>query len=153
MLRACVLSLAVVMALGTSGLAAELAPPVRLEAGGKPIDTDVGHAAPWVADVDGDGIQDLLVGDYTRQKPDRPEPTPEEEAEYARIRKELEPLRERSGELMQQVYGRERVRDKEKREQITEEMERIHARMRELRDKLPPEYETHGWVWLFLRTK
>jgi len=44
--------------------AGELAPPVRLEVGGKPIDTDVGHAAPWVADFDGDGIQDLLVGQF-----------------------------------------------------------------------------------------
>ncbi len=24
--------------------------------------------------------------------------------------------------------------------------------MQELRAKLPPEYENHGWVWLFLRT-
>jgi hypothetical protein len=42
----------------------ELAPPVRLEAGGKPIDTDVGHAAPFVTDFDGDGLQDLLVGQF-----------------------------------------------------------------------------------------
>ncbi len=43
---------------------AELAPPVRLEAAGKPIDTDVGHAAPFVCDFDGDGTQDLLVGQF-----------------------------------------------------------------------------------------
>ena len=24
-------------------------------------------------------------------------------------------------------------------------------KMMELRNKLPPEYENHGWVWLFLR--
>jgi hypothetical protein len=42
----------------------ELAPPVRLEAGGKPIDTDVGHAAPCVVDWDGDGVKDLLVGQF-----------------------------------------------------------------------------------------
>jgi hypothetical protein len=44
--------------------ARELAPPVRLEAGGKPIDTDVGHAAPFVGDFDGDGVNDLLVGQF-----------------------------------------------------------------------------------------
>ena len=44
--------------------AEELAPPVRLEAAGKPIDTDVGHAAPCVCDIDGDGTQDLLVGQF-----------------------------------------------------------------------------------------
>jgi len=42
----------------------ELAKPVRLEAGGKPVDTEVGHAAPFVCDFDGDGLQDLLVGQF-----------------------------------------------------------------------------------------
>ena len=40
------------------------APPVRLEAAGKPIDTDVGHAAPLAVDFDGDGKTDLLVGQF-----------------------------------------------------------------------------------------
>lgn len=44
--------------------ARELAPPVRLEAAGKVIDTDVGHAAPFVGDFDGDGTADLLVGQF-----------------------------------------------------------------------------------------
>ncbi len=43
----------------------DLAPPVRLEAGGKPIDTDTGHAAPFVCDWDGDGVKDLLVGQFS----------------------------------------------------------------------------------------
>jgi hypothetical protein len=42
----------------------EFFPPVRIEAGGKPIDTEVGHAAPLVADFDGDGVTDLLVGQF-----------------------------------------------------------------------------------------
>jgi hypothetical protein len=50
--------------LGGVPAAGELAPPVRIEAGGKPIDTDVGHAAPFVCDIDGDGINDLLVGQF-----------------------------------------------------------------------------------------
>jgi hypothetical protein len=44
--------------------AAELAPPIRLEAAGKPIDTTVGHAAPFAGDFDGDRVQDLLVGQF-----------------------------------------------------------------------------------------
>ena len=44
--------------------AVELAPPVRLEAAGKAIDTEIGHAAPFVGDFDGDGVRDLLVGQF-----------------------------------------------------------------------------------------
>ena len=57
----------VLMSLNASNAAVlgdELAPPVRLEAGGKPIDTEIGHAAPFVYDWDGDGVWDLLVGQF-----------------------------------------------------------------------------------------
>lgn len=40
-------------------------PPVRVEAGGKPLDVErYGHAAPFVGDFDGDGLPDLLVGQF-----------------------------------------------------------------------------------------
>ena len=52
----------------SAGLAPELSPPVRIEAAGKPIDTDIGHAAPFVGDFDGDGIPDLLVGQFGEGK-------------------------------------------------------------------------------------
>jgi hypothetical protein len=46
-------------------LAGDLAPPVHIQAGGKPIDIHlVGHAAPFYGDVDGDGVNDLLVGQF-----------------------------------------------------------------------------------------
>ena len=41
-----------------------VAPPIRLQAGGKFIDTDVGHAAPFVGDFFGDGKRHLLVGQF-----------------------------------------------------------------------------------------
>lgn len=56
--------LVMVAACGAEALAGDLAPPVRIEAGGKPIDTDIGHAGPYVTDWDGDGKQDLLVGQF-----------------------------------------------------------------------------------------
>jgi len=60
------------LALALGGLAAsppgapatKFLPPVRLEAAGKPIDTAVGHAAPFVCDFDGDGKRALLVGQF-----------------------------------------------------------------------------------------
>ena len=43
----------------------ELLPPVKIEAGGRPIDVErSGHAAPFVGDIDGDGLPDLLVGQF-----------------------------------------------------------------------------------------
>ncbi len=47
-----------------AGLAPELAPPITITAGGKPIDVEVGHAAPCVADLKGDGKPCLLVGQF-----------------------------------------------------------------------------------------
>lgn len=45
-------------------LAQEFKDPVRLLAAGQPIDTEVGHAAPLFDDFDGDGLKDLLVGQF-----------------------------------------------------------------------------------------
>ena len=43
----------------------ELQPPIHLEAAGRPIDVErEGHSAPFVGDFDGDGLPDLLVGQY-----------------------------------------------------------------------------------------
>jgi hypothetical protein len=52
-------------------LAAEptsLQPPVKLMAAGKVIDVDIGHAAPFVADLNGDGVLHLLVGQFGEGK-------------------------------------------------------------------------------------
>ena len=49
---------------GPADGAGHLFAPVRLEVAGKPIDTEIGHAAPFVGDIDGDGARDLLVGQF-----------------------------------------------------------------------------------------
>jgi hypothetical protein len=104
-----------------------------------------------VADWNGDGRLDLLVGDFAMQKPDLPEPTDEEKAEYDRIRKELEPIEQRYGQLIQKINGPTLNISKEEIDKIQKEMSKIGSTMSELRSKLPSEYERHGWVWLFLR--
>ncbi|SRR5579883_2006814 len=42
----------------------DLEPPIQLRAGGQPINVDLGHAAPFVADLKGDGHMTLLVGQF-----------------------------------------------------------------------------------------
>ena len=53
---------AALVAAGASGQ--QLQQPFRVEADGKPIEVDIGHAAPYVHDFDGDGVRDLLVGQF-----------------------------------------------------------------------------------------
>ena len=46
----------------------ELQSPFRVLCGEQPIDVDFGHAAPFLADMDGDGLKDLLVGEFGKVK-------------------------------------------------------------------------------------
>ena len=139
--------------------APELAAGVRLV---PPGDVTYGRDAPkerrrgvrakvCAVDWDGDGRLDLLVGDFTTQRPDRPEPTAEQKAEQAKARTELESVRQRFGELVQKVHGPSRVKAKDEMEKVQKELKEVSERMRELQAKIPPEYENHGWVWLFRR--
>ncbi len=48
--------------LSWSACAGELLPPFRVEANGKPIDMELGNAAPFITDFDGDGVFDLMLG-------------------------------------------------------------------------------------------
>jgi hypothetical protein len=45
----------------------EFEPPVRLRAGGDYVDSGTrwGHSGPCLADVDADGLRDLVVGDFS----------------------------------------------------------------------------------------
>ena len=104
-----------------------------------------------VTDWNEDGRLDLLVGDLAYQKPDLPEPTPEEKAEHDRIHKELEQVQKKYSELSQKLYAQQQAKPKEQIEQAQKEMEELRGQMTDLRSKLPVEYERHGWVWLFLR--
>ncbi len=69
-IMASMLAAAVPVAVGRIGNPsyADLAPPIQLRAGGQPINVDMGHAAPFVADLKGDGNMLLLVGQFGQGK-------------------------------------------------------------------------------------
>jgi hypothetical protein len=43
---------------------AKFATPIKIEAKDGPIDVEIGHAAPFYGDFNGDGVSDLLVGQF-----------------------------------------------------------------------------------------
>ena len=60
------LALGFALMASTAPAADVLETPFRLKAQGKAIDVTVGHAAPYIIDFDGDGVRDLLVGEFGR---------------------------------------------------------------------------------------
>jgi hypothetical protein len=60
----CTVWTALAAALAASLPAQQFDKPFRIESGGQPIDVEIGHAAPYVVDFDGDGVRDLLVGQF-----------------------------------------------------------------------------------------
>jgi hypothetical protein len=111
------------------------------------------RAKVCAADWNGDGRLDLMLGDFTTQKPAPRELSAEEKAEHERIRKELEPIQKQYQEASQRYFESRRDKKLEpaQREKIQKEFGELSQHMWKLREKLPPEYENHGWVWLFLR--
>ncbi len=54
-----------VLAFAVDGISSELEKPIPVRVAGRPLDVEhLGHAAPCVADFDGDGVSDLLVGEF-----------------------------------------------------------------------------------------
>ena len=133
--------------------AVQLIPPVeKISDQHPPKDVRRGSRSKiCVTDWNGDGRLDLLVGDLAIQEPNLPEPTPEQKAEHAEIRKELEKVQEHYRTLSEKLYGKDSERTKEQIEQLEKEQQEVLKRITELYSKLPAESERHGWIWLFLR--
>ena len=62
--REILITLTVTLGLAAAADAQSFEKPFRLKAAGAFIQTEVGHSAPYVYDIDGDGVRDLLVGQF-----------------------------------------------------------------------------------------
>ncbi|MHC4931014.1 MAG: FG-GAP-like repeat-containing protein [Planctomycetota bacterium] len=135
------------------GLPERLIPPGEVSYGDDvPSEPRRGHRSKICpVDWDGDGRLDLLVGDYTTQRPNLPEPTAEEKAEHDRLRKERDRLNQAYSALFDKLHGEGRVRDETEFEKRLQELHKVQQKLQDLGMRIPPEYESHGWVWLFLR--
>jgi len=125
-----------------------------------------------VADYNGDGVSDLLLGDCRSEQGPAPELTAEQEAERDRLlqlRKETSgrymKVRERVDEQLKAECGyTTRTAPKEKRKEVTQKWlallradpdyqawqkqnQEIYQKLR----PLTPQRSTHGYVWVFLR--
>jgi hypothetical protein len=109
------------------------------------------RAKVCVVDYNGDGLLDLLVGDFTNQKPNKPDPTPEEKKKQDEAKKEVEKLRGEYSQLVQKIIGPNCVKDKDEAKKVNEQLGKVRERWVQMEKEAGTEYETHGWVWLFLR--
>jgi hypothetical protein len=109
------------------------------------------RAKVCVVDYNGDGLPDLLVGDMTNQKPNRPDLTPEQKKKQQDAKQEMEKLQAEYSTLVQKLIGPQREKDKEAAKKLSEQLTKLRDRMTELQKNSGTDYETHGWVWLYLR--
>jgi hypothetical protein len=109
------------------------------------------RAKVCVADWNGDGKLDLLVGDYNNQKPVAKKLTPEESKRVAEATKRRDTLMNEYRTLVPKIFGSSRSKDKAEREKAADRLKAVQQEMTELNKVIPPEYESHGWVWLFER--
>jgi hypothetical protein len=131
-----------------------LVPPGTIEYDGDKIPkvpTRGVRAKVCVVDYNGDGYPDLLVGDLSNMKPDRPEPTPEEKKKQEQAKKDMDKLQGEYALLVQKIFGPNRVKDKEESKKVSDQLTKLREKMVELQKEAGSDYETHGWVWVFLR--
>jgi len=119
---------------------------------------------PCVIDWDGDGRLDILLGDRCGGFQAKPSQTEQEKSEERRANDQLPSLRRKWAETFRQYRlldsetangtpgsGHERIRQQEMlREQLRRLKDEI-VLVQEIQERYRPAYQTHGFVWLFLR--
>ncbi len=108
-----------------------------------------GRAKVCTADWNGDGQLDLLLGDYGNLKPPPQPVTPEQAKRHAALREELATLETEFNPL---AYSPPPANESDAaKQQRVARISELQIRVLAIRNQLPRETESHGWVWLFLR--
>jgi hypothetical protein len=113
------------------------------------------RAKPCVVDWDGDGRLDLLVGDRCGGFQAKPSQTEAQKAEERQANDRLPELRRRWAAAFQR-YRKAPEAPASERDALREELRRTKdeiAAVQEIQARYKPGYQSHGFVWLFLRKK
>lgn len=111
---------------------------------------------PCVVDYNGDGRLDILLGDRCGSFNAKPSQSAAEKEEERRANDRLPELR-RAWTVAFQDYQRLQAAPLESTERLTESRQRLSklkaeiARVQEIQANYQPGYQSHGYVWLFLR--
>ena len=96
-----------------------------------------------VADYNGDGLNDLLVGDYHSQQSPEPQLNDEQKALRARLEKEAEEINEKIAKLSQSGAKN----DSPQMQALYEQNGKTYEQLRPLQ----PQHTAHGFVWYLAR--
>ena len=133
----------------------QLLPPAAEQYGEKsPAEPTRGmRAKVCVADWNGDGRPDLLLGDFAYLKARPVQLTPEQQAQVDKDKAARAEVQKRYSEVVQKYMDRQarQKRTAEEQEKLQKELGEASKQYSELSAKVPQETENHGWVWLFLR--
>lgn len=111
---------------------------------------------PCLIDWDGDGRLDILLGDRCGGFQSKPSQTDQEKSEERRANDQLPSLRRKWADTFHQyrlLKGDSSAAHQE-RDALREQLRRLKEEIvvvQEIQERYRPAYQTHGFVWLFLR--
>jgi hypothetical protein len=109
---------------------------------------------PCVVDWDGDGRLDILLGDRCGGFQAKPSQTEQEKTEERRAYDQLPSLRRKWAETFRHYRQLDGEPTSRQRDALREQLRRLKEEMvvvQEIQERYRPAYQSHGFVWLFLR--